>query len=271
MGLAFMKFLNDSKKKYENIVFVYGPPRSGTTLLNILLSDGNNHKYFPECNPVTGLIRLYNDRKYMSEGRYEEYIRNDKNAVRIYSAAINEMLSVLLKDEPRKKHLILKDPQLIMYSSAIEELFPRSRQIAITRNPYSIISSQKAVYQKLNRQFIISERIAQLKKEYSQVLLINKKARTNRNLCIVSYELLCSNPDDSIKKLEQFLGQKLHTHGNNYKFNTSSAFYSNLYGKSISDDRLNTRDNLTNTEIEEINDHFAAIQEKLDKLHYLNL
>ena len=65
-------FINNLEK-----IFIVGPPRSGTTLVNLLIAGEN---FLPECTFISTLLRIFDEMlKYSDDKRFNYFADNLNN------------------------------------------------------------------------------------------------------------------------------------------------------------------------------------------------
>ena len=123
------------------MLWISGPPRSGTTMLNFMLA---GRRYLPECTIITRFIDLYALCKNESDPRYKTFMGEGAALKRDFENIINTSL----RDTP--KDAVLKDPYLCLYFQEWRDLFPNEPMIVIIRNPLDAVTSMLGVLRRTN-------------------------------------------------------------------------------------------------------------------------
>jgi tetratricopeptide (TPR) repeat protein len=208
------KYFNDS----YNYVFIVGMPRSGSTLLENILSLNSKVIDMGEVNFL------------------EESIKEIKDIKDVYNVYQKKVINQF------KSSFIYTDKNLFnyMYCPIISCYFPKAKIINCTRNPLdNILSIYRANF--LNQSFSFSLRdISNLYINYFETMEAYK-LKFNENIYDYKYEDLIKNPNDVIPKIIKWLDwdwneEYLSPHKNKRNvFTASSAqirekFYSSSIG-----------------------------------------
>lgn len=196
----------------NNLIFLISQPRSGSTLLQKLLS--RNSRIYSVAEPWIMLHPIYSLKK---SGVYSEYDR--KIELQATEAFINNMPGGgkklyfdRLKDmylgfydaylqTTDKDYFLDKTPRYYFILKELMELYPNAKFIILRRNPlsvlYSIINTwtKDSDYRLLNLRHDLQTAIANLD-EYSDV----------ENVFQIKYESLVDNPEATLSGLCQYIG-----------------------------------------------------------------
>ena len=113
-------------------IFIVGMPRSGTSLVEQILSTNRDVFGAGELPDMHDLIKAIPD-KYQNSGQYPECIKSlEKNQLEEISSSY---LNVINKLSESEKHVTDKTPLNYMYLGIISILFPDARIIHCTRDP----------------------------------------------------------------------------------------------------------------------------------------
>lgn len=141
----------DSKKEQgQNLIFIASQPRSGSTLLQVLLSQPSQVVSPPEMWLMLQLCRPLTD-GFLSEDAHTELTRTAvklfvKNVVgdAVYIESVRQMAlhlyeSVLEKEQAT--YLIDKTPRYYYIVPELRQIFPQSSIVFLFRNPCAILCS----------------------------------------------------------------------------------------------------------------------------------
>jgi hypothetical protein len=136
----------------ENLIFVLGPPRSGSTLLMRMLSSHSRIHSRPEPHLLTPIAHLgfYDNVDRASFDQIQasmalrEVVRDLPGGEEGYLAALraytDAMYEGILSTQP-KPYFLDKTPAYALILPFIEKLYPRAHFILLTRNPCSVWDS----------------------------------------------------------------------------------------------------------------------------------
>ena len=194
-------FKNNSKKvKNKNkIIFICGMPRSGTTLVEQIISSHKNVYGAGELNYLSKSIRknLYNKNKIIEE----EFLKktNDSNNY------IAEDYFNYLKSQTFDQDIVTdKAPLNFRWIGFIKIIFPNAKIIHCTRDPKNnCLSMFKNLFEGgLN--FTYDEKIlVEYYKKYQDLMIFWNKKYEN-SILEVKYEDLINNNETEIKKIIEF-------------------------------------------------------------------
>lgn len=198
----------------RNIVFIISLPRSGSTLLQRLLS--NHPKIFtvPEPWILLNYFSLVNDNitcccnySYkVSKVAFTELLKflDIETYYKIISKHVYELYNEILeKNKKDAIYFIDKTPRYYLILDEINKAFPESKKIFIVRNPLASLISSMNTWKK-GRLYLLADYIDYVK---GPMLIHNflKKNKNEKNIMIVKYEHLLMNPKDELKKICNFL------------------------------------------------------------------
>ncbi len=209
------------------MLWISGPPRSGTTMLNVMLSgDG----YLPECSIITEFVKLYHTCKYDNDQRYKTFLGENNQLKENFSAILN----ISLKETP--KYAVLKDPNLCLYLDDWRELFPDDRMVMIVRDPRDVVGSMLQVLRRTKPRASVRKAMRAVA---PHLLAIGRASQTDDKLLIVRYEDVVAQKHETISLLSKFTGIDLAQRRESaYQFDNANPFYSELYGKRVTDERV---------------------------------
>lgn len=212
----------------ERAIFVVGMPRTGTTLVERILT--NHHKVASGGELHNFSISL----KRQINSTSHEFI--DPVFVESFSSVD---LTQLGEDYIKTTHYLIEDKQFlvdklplnILYCGLIADALPMAKIVCLDRNPLdTIVSNYRQLFSFQDSTFGYSldlENTARYYVEFKQLvdLLLEKYPE---NFYLVNYEALVTSPDIEIQKLLQFCGLDwddacLYIEQNNKPVATASA------------------------------------------------
>jgi tetratricopeptide (TPR) repeat protein len=218
-----------SKSNNKNIIFILGMPRSGSTLLEKMLS---SHKKILGAGELPFLKQLF------SEKILDDFFINDT------SLNLNDLADdYIRKTEAFKgdqEFIIDKNPLNFIYIGFIKILFPSAKIIHMKRDAKdTCFSCYKQLFENIN--FADNEQdLAKFYKSYDELMIFWKKEIKNF-IYTVNYEDLVDEPESNIRKVLDFCGLKfekecLNFNENNSPINTMSVMQARkpVYKSSIS-------------------------------------
>lgn len=231
------------------MIWISGPPRSGTTMLNFIVA---GDEYLPECTIITELVRLYSVCMNDDDQRFKTFMGEGDELKKKFSAILRTALSGI------PENAVLKDPNICLYLSAWRELFPADRMIIIIRDPRDTVSSMLQVLRKTNQKATVRQAIEVVAPHYFEV---DRAALRTEKLIMVRYEDVSSLDTGTMRLLSEFVNRQLSTAREiTYNFNSNDPFYSPLYGKPVVNEQVGSyKTRLTQAETREIMDVFSGI------------
>ena len=182
-------------------IFIIGCPRSGTTLLRVIIDSHPNIC----CGPETHLIKHLEDLKYKIDKQWKnlELYGVPKDSV---VKKIREIFDVFQENYVKtknKRRWAAKTPEDIFHVDFINELFPQCKFINLIRDGRDVVSSFKRRWGRRT----VFHAIKKWNESMRLTLKFREKFDKNRYL-EVRYENLVSNPEEETKKIMHFLGEK---------------------------------------------------------------
>ncbi len=193
---------------YTDPVFIVGMPRSGTTLLQGILS--NTGKYFPmpETHFFSRVTYALPENDFSQKDRKtiqrilsrKARIKVDENALFNLNSQKEVFEYVIGMFNPAKKNTFLeKTPRHVFFYSKIIRYYPTAKFICMIREPKNIVSSRLRKNSKRNKSTI---RLALL---YNKIAAAILKIKDNNNVLLVRYEDLTTENEQTLKKIFEFL------------------------------------------------------------------
>ncbi|CAH8528616.1 unnamed protein product [Schistosoma intercalatum] len=195
--------INSTKKTSQQIVFIGGYPRSGTTLMRVLL---DVHPMI-RCGPETRVIpKILNLRGQWGRGKESERL----TAAGLYPVAVDSavrsfILSLIQNAGENALVLCNKDPLSFIYLEYLAEIFPEAKFIHMVRDGRAVINSLvkrhvtiKGAPERIDEKFFAWEnRVNQILKSCA---VIGPKRCTT-----IKYESLVLRPREVLGELFEFL------------------------------------------------------------------
>ena len=206
-------------------VVITGPPRSGTTMVQYMLTDNP----LPECSFLTRIIELY-QRIVVSadKARFRAYLGDRHSARRIFRQIVQTMLSGV-SGSP----LILKDPEIALYLPYAKELLPDStRFLGIVRDPRDVVASMKRVRTREGNYRGLRQICTALEPFYQGV--------ASNDLVTVRYEDVVRWEPETIRRIETHTGLTARSKETPVDLDKSDPFYSNFFGRPVTDKLVST-------------------------------
>lgn len=178
----------------KNLIFIVGMPRSGTTLIEQIISSHS-------C--VFGAGELSHIENYSHK------IATDKNYVKLENLkdVSNHYIDKISNLSTNLNMITDKNPSNFRYIGIIKTVFPNSKIIHVTRNPAAVCWSNFKNYFSTNYLGFCYdlEDISTYYKLYLDLMNFWKSEVVNHNIYDLDYDSLTINQEDEIKKLINYL------------------------------------------------------------------
>jgi tetratricopeptide (TPR) repeat protein len=203
-------------------IFIVGLPRTGTTLLEKMLSSFDEVKACGELRTFRRELELEVNSNFLNVFGFGFCT----NSVDIDYARVGR--EYLRKNRWRlnaKKFMVDKEPSNCIYAGFIARAMPNARIIHIKRNPMdACFSNYKQFFAQSS--FTYSYDILELAEHYKLYAKIMQfwKEQIPESLLEISYESLVNNPDFQAERIRKFCGfkPKKHTEPQNANYLTST-------------------------------------------------
>jgi hypothetical protein len=197
-----------------DLLFVYGPARSGTTLLASLLARGDAYPLLPECTIITAALahRLTYLSVAADQHRYKSYAIDDDTLDGYYRTLIDRFIDNAAASFPRaNKHLILKDPELCLIAEHVHRFISRPvKSVCIVRDPRDVIASMYEVRRRAGENAPdLGQIMMYIKSQYDGLIRALDVPHSANPTFLVRYEDLVNRDPDTIRRLEEFCGYAL--------------------------------------------------------------
>ncbi len=188
--LKFFRFFTNNffARKEHKFLFILTPPYCGSTLLNQILSTSSNLS----CNNHLGV----------REGQLLPEVKDIMFYNKGWHTPVNypweDIKKVWMKYWDQRKQILMdKTNTNIMRVSEIKKVFDNIVFLAMVRNPYAHVEGLIRRNQ-ATTEFAAEFAIRCLKYQ-------KKNKETEKNILFLSYEDLCDDTDESIKRIKAFL------------------------------------------------------------------
>ncbi|CAH8290643.1 unnamed protein product, partial [Schistosoma turkestanicum] len=195
--------LNSTSNKSQQIIFIGGYPRSGTTLMRVLL---DVHPMI-RCGPETRVIpKLLNLQGQWSRGKERERLK----AAGLYPVAIDSalrsfILSLIKNAGEDAPVLCNKDPLSFIHLEYLAQIFPEAKFIHMVRDGRAVINSLVKRNVKIRgTSTIIDDRFSAWETRVGQFLTACKAIGSKR-CTTIKYESLVLRPTEVLHNLFEFL------------------------------------------------------------------
>ena len=197
----------------ENLIFLISQPRSGSTLLQLMLSGSpeiaTSSEPWIALHPIFALKKSGLDSVYGTNLAREALIDFlDRNGMNIdyYKKQISFLLSSLYNQaliHHKKQYFLDKTPRYYHITEELLELFPKAKFIVLFRNPLAVLNSILKTWVKDDLSFLyyyIEDLILAPKK------LIHCVQKNLDRIFKVNYEKLVVQPEKILMDISRFLG-----------------------------------------------------------------
>lgn len=214
-----MNGLSNSTLLGENLIFIVGSPRSGTTYLRRLISsfpniqsDYRESHLFRYVGPCMDTWHSYTkggiegDPKSFTVGlaayfTYEEFIE-------ITRKFVAELMKPMIGELKEGEVFLEKSPVHALYLHTIHELLPDARLIHILRDPRDVVASLLAVSRQKYGSWASNRADKCAQSWCNHVNHVRRVAPSlpPEKFFELRYETLVDNPTDSLRSIAEFLG-----------------------------------------------------------------
>jgi hypothetical protein len=195
------KGIEKNMQKNQLPIFIIGCPRSGTTLVRVILDSHPHICCGPEMHVISALESC--QKQITSKWKQLKPYGVSKDE---FNKKISEIYTVFLNryvEEKKKKRWAEKTPENIFYVSFIDTLFPNCQFINVLRDGRDVVTSFKKRWGKA----AIITGIKQWNKSAELTCSYRKQFSSDRYF-EVKYENLVQRPEEETKKMMGFLGEE---------------------------------------------------------------
>lgn len=189
----------------EEVIFVTGVARSGTTLMQGLLAASEDvMEPAAECAFLRDLATAYAGglRDWRS---FTHDLFVDANAYRDLNRRIVGLYLEQLRERfATAKRLLQKAPSIAPQVSALANLLPNAAFVVMLRDPRDTIASQFVRWQRVGKKINLARQL----QRYTQLnaLLRRQHAKLPGRMALVRYEGLVQDPVGTMDRIAEFLG-----------------------------------------------------------------
>jgi len=212
------------------LIFIFSLPRSGSTLLQRLLSNHSKVDTAPETWLLFPLLHYKKENTVLTEYNHLRYTRAVNEFIKSlpyksedYERYIKEFVVNIYKcySSKNKIYFLEKTPRYYYYADDIIKIFPDSKFIFLFRNPASILGSIINSFGggRLNHLFGTYNDLA-----YGHEFLTNAYDKNKDKALKLNYEELVSKPEKNLEVILNYLElgkEELLSLTNNEKFFTA--------------------------------------------------
>ena len=185
------------------IIFIGGMPRSGTTLMRVLMDSHPEVSCGEETRVIPKFLEWRNN-LYDTKSS-EKSLENAGTTKNVVDKAMQEFLleTIVRRGDP-KKFLCTKDPLTLQHQNYLKTIFPNSKFIFMIRDGRA--QSHSSIKRKMSGPAPMSEFLRFLKIWNTKVTDMYEQCLSNANSCLpVYYEQLVLHPEENLKKITEFL------------------------------------------------------------------
>lgn len=251
-----------SKNQPQQIVFLGGAMRSGTTVIHrALCTSENSNPYISESWFLYDLMRLFKWNLSRYDVRNKDQFGDRNNLKTLIFNNFRSYFSIVSAKYNDPQVLFFKHPELTEYFLDLSEEFQDMKFIIIVRDPRDVISSMIEVSKKHEKENLISpqsrlQSVTDFCNSYIKYYKALKDTQKFKGrLILVKYEDFMSNPQSSLERITNLTGAKFDLNiASEYSIDEStslnfdkelrltdpisSAFWSDLYTQKLSTERI---------------------------------
>lgn len=193
----------------EDVVFITGFARTGTTLMHGLLCMSEDlMPVTTECTYLSHLIEAYvQARLYWLGYTYDQFADQDQFR-RFHRRVVGAYFAQLRTHFATDRRLVQKAPQQLGRSlPAVADLLPNARFIVMLRDPRAVLASDMERWRRVGLEKSVVEQAREYGKYYR--LIAGQLPALAGRLALVRYESLVTEPDAVMREVGAFLDVRL--------------------------------------------------------------
>jgi hypothetical protein len=257
--------LSEQKDKppKQTVLLVGGAMRSGTTVIHrALCTARNSNPYISESWFLHDLFNLFHWNLQRFEVRHQDQFGEPAELARLILLNFNYYIEMVSTRYGNPEVLILKHPELTRHFSTIRQLAPEVKFLVIVRDPRDVIASIKDVNVRHHETDVWSphgslktmQQFCDFYGSYYQGVF-TRRADFGSRLMFVRYEDVVTKPQQTFAQISAFSGAVYagdemtkftdeHAQAKNFtkdlrlKDPLSGAYWSDMYTKDLSTDRI---------------------------------
>lgn len=214
----------DKSKPYESfdlsnaaeapfrITFIIGTNRSGSTLLNGLLSGGKDtYPGLPDMHPLSDLMGSYYRLLFHYDDNHFDHYGSHERLRGIFARAMHDTVMSSFFNAGfkigEKRHMVLKAANdFSLYIDRLPDIFGDNFKVVYTiRDPRACIASNKVYRQKTGKGDLVTELVPHIKKYYDGIHA-SQMFHDAERFFLVRYEDIARKDAQTYDALEAFLG-----------------------------------------------------------------
>jgi protein-tyrosine sulfotransferase len=195
----------------SRMIFVGGPPRSGTTLVQRILASHSWVYGGPEFDLIPEVVKLRNQfHSSVDSGRISKYLSHQE-VDELFARFVAQAFSYKLNKLDGKKYVSEKTPANVTVFPELAEIFPDAHLVFVLRDPRAVVASMLQVGKRFRKDgkrgpnYTMDARGAV---EYVNACWAAGSQATgqHRNVHVIYYEDIVASPEQSIRRLVAELG-----------------------------------------------------------------
>ncbi|MCG5245315.1 sulfotransferase family protein [Methylorubrum extorquens] len=134
----------------DDLIFVGGAPRTGTTILHALIcTSQNTNDYIAECSYLTNMLMPYFFGLESWDIHTKHFFSSHDEFFRYHSNIISHIVKKIHQQLGGPARLTLKDPIMTRFFHHVAQMLPQARFVVIFRDPRDTILSRLNVTRRL--------------------------------------------------------------------------------------------------------------------------
>ncbi|NES66116.1 MAG: sulfotransferase [Okeania sp. SIO2D1] len=211
------------KQKLQAPIFLFGCPRSGTTLLQSLLATHPKIASFPETKFFLYGVATYEPKRQKVglisrrlKPHLKQYFNNEINRpellkyfpkipiLDLYTRSFIKVLNFLTIEQDKSLWLE-KTPDHLLHINYIEKMLPEAKMIHLLRNGADVVASLYEVTHKYPQGWYGSWDIDRCLERWKESIEISLQHSQKSNHFLVNYEQLVEETDTVLKQICEFI------------------------------------------------------------------